>query len=94
MIWNQKTFEKLSVLFNIKYTDEFAHFEIGEEGGEIPAWENYLEEIGVSRCTLDPYPSTGQNIFLRDPRFINIYRVIPGELAEKVLVLGEFPGVP
>jgi len=90
MIWNDETFKKLSILFNIKYTDEFAHLEIGEEGGEIPAWENYLEEIGVSRRTLDPYPA-GQNIFLPDPRFINIYRVIPEELAEKVLVLGEFP---
>lgn len=93
MIWDSTAVRKLSTLFNMKYTDEFAHFEIGAENYEIPAWENYLEEIGATSMIASPPPApiSPAGVVLLDPRFINVYRTIPADLAEKIIVLGEFP---
>jgi hypothetical protein len=92
MNWETGGFRKLGILLAQRYAD-FAHLSIGSETEEIPEWEDYLEGLGIVRKLVDFVPKfKGEDhIVVWDPLFTNVVRIIPIELAEIVIVLGQFP---
>lgn len=95
MNWNEPSVRyKLASLLAIRYTDDFAHLGIGNEDDSIPEWEDYLKGLGVGMSVADFHMeewSDGRHVAVEDPFFMNVYRIVPVELAEKVVVLGAFP---
>lgn len=90
-----RTTSKLGGFLYMRYVDGFAHLSIGQEDESVPDWEDYLEELGIGTFVIgseDVEPqSDDKTVEIWDPVFTNVIRKIPGELAQKALVLGEFP---
>lgn len=64
------------------------------EGMSLSRWNKYLEDIGARPTSLrDAMASvlSGENIVIFDPGRICSFIVLPKELADKILILGEMP---